>query len=99
MPSMTQLRDLINSGVAEWRMTVLMETVAESEKMGYSFVACFSRMTIDHACLARRSTVFKGYSGRGSNSRPLVCEAKLMNTGSWWNLTRELHHKVHKVFM
>ena len=31
---MTHLRGLINSALARWRMTVLMETVAESGKGG-----------------------------------------------------------------
>ena len=35
----TQLRGLINSALARWRITVLMETVAESGKGGWSPVS------------------------------------------------------------
>ena len=52
----TQLRTLINSALARWRMTVLMETIAESGKEGWSprkyapdsaWVWRMSRLTLD----------------------------------------------------
>ena len=42
------------------------------EGRGYSFVACLSHLTIDHACLSRRSNVPTPNDGDTSNVLALI---------------------------